>query len=308
MTDVLYIAGLGRSGSTLVERVLGRFPETVSVGEVVHLWDRGLLQDERCGCGEPFSRCPFWSEVGERAFGGWHHLELDVIRGWSAAVDRTRHAWRLATGRGPRAFGRQLHGLREVLARLYPAMLAASGARVVLDSSKNPSYAFVLQGAPGIHMRAIQIVRDPRAVAHSWDRLVARPDSDSTLMARWSPAHTSVQWLAQNVLAGALPRVGVPTEVARYEDFVREPAATVDRLAVFADLGPSPDIIGALRARRVTLSPDHTVSGNPLRFRNGEVEIRADDAWRREMRPLDARIATTITSPLRTRFGYAGKY
>ena len=66
---VLFIGGLGRSGSTLVDRVLGQTPGVCSVGELVFLWERGLLANERCGCGEPFDGCPFWKEVGVRAFG-----------------------------------------------------------------------------------------------------------------------------------------------------------------------------------------------------------------------------------------------
>jgi len=64
---VLYIGGLGRSGSTLIERLLGQVPGVCAVGELVHLWDRGITEDERCGCGEPFRQCPFWSQVGKTA-------------------------------------------------------------------------------------------------------------------------------------------------------------------------------------------------------------------------------------------------
>src|SRR4029450_12109098 len=60
---VLYLGGLGRSGTTVLERVLGELPGVCSVGELVHLWRRGVLDDETCGCGSAFSACPFWSEV-----------------------------------------------------------------------------------------------------------------------------------------------------------------------------------------------------------------------------------------------------
>jgi hypothetical protein len=68
---LLYLGGLGRSGSTIIERLLGQLPGVCSVGEVVHLWRRGIGDAERCGCGEPFPGCPFWSKVGLAAFGGW---------------------------------------------------------------------------------------------------------------------------------------------------------------------------------------------------------------------------------------------
>jgi hypothetical protein len=65
---VLYIAGVGRSGSTLLERVLGAMPGAVNGGELNAIFSRVAAQNQRCGCGEPFSECPFWTAVGERAF------------------------------------------------------------------------------------------------------------------------------------------------------------------------------------------------------------------------------------------------
>ena len=42
---VLFIAGTGRSGSTLLERLLGQIPEVAPLGEVVHLWERGVIDN-----------------------------------------------------------------------------------------------------------------------------------------------------------------------------------------------------------------------------------------------------------------------
>ena len=55
---VLYVGGLSRSGSTLIERLIGELPGVCAVGELVHLWERGIAEGERCGCGEPFRRVP----------------------------------------------------------------------------------------------------------------------------------------------------------------------------------------------------------------------------------------------------------
>ncbi len=55
---LLYIGGVGRSGSTLVERVLNEAPEVHAMGETHHLWERGITADQLCGCGigEPTGR------------------------------------------------------------------------------------------------------------------------------------------------------------------------------------------------------------------------------------------------------------
>ncbi|GFJ89663.1 sulfotransferase [Phytohabitans rumicis] len=91
MSSVLFLGGLGRSGTTLVERLLGELPGCCALGEVVHLWQRDVRDDERCGCGARFSACDFWDTVGELAFGGWHQVDVYRVLALQGAVERTRY-------------------------------------------------------------------------------------------------------------------------------------------------------------------------------------------------------------------------
>ena len=86
---VLYVGGVPRSGSTLTDLVLDQLPGHVSVGELFYLFRNGIRMDSACGCGEPFSACPFWVAVGDRAVGGWANLT-------STTSSPCRHGW---TGR-----------------------------------------------------------------------------------------------------------------------------------------------------------------------------------------------------------------
>jgi UDP-N-acetylglucosamine transferase subunit ALG13 len=310
-TTVLYIGGLGRSGSTLLERTLGQLDGTVCIGETVHLWERGVLADEPCGCGEPFHSCPFWSEVGEQAFGGWERLHIERLLRLRHAVDRTRNAPLLAMPGIAPGFASKLAVYRRALRQLYRAVADVSGASVIVDSSKHASFAYVLKGTPGIDLRVLQVVRDSPAVAYSWAKWVERPEGASAgtvgtdrYMARWSPAHTSVQWTVQNALVQALPVFGVPVLRTRYEDFVRSPGETVR--PVFGFLGRPEDeaTLSALDDGVVDLRVSHTVSGNPMRFRTGQVRIRADEEWRTGLMPSDRRLVAAMTAPLRLWYGY----
>lgn len=84
---VLYVAGSGRSGSTLLERVVDRVPRCFPVAEVVFLWQGGVRDNAPCGCGVPFRECPFWIRVGEEASGGWEGFDVDGL----LALVRRRH-------------------------------------------------------------------------------------------------------------------------------------------------------------------------------------------------------------------------
>src|SRR4051794_1644797 len=59
--------GISRSGSTLLDRLLGEFSGAISLGEVHQIWARGYLSNHLCGCGLAFQDCPFWREVTEQS-------------------------------------------------------------------------------------------------------------------------------------------------------------------------------------------------------------------------------------------------
>ncbi len=150
---VLFIGGLGRSGSTLVESMLNELPQTLAVGETIHLWERGVRNQERCACGEVFASCPHWAAVGQEAFGGWDQVDLDEIIRLRWSVDRSRRLPMIAAShfrhRPSEAEQRYLDHLRAVLvasARVGSRSSERVGGepKVLLESSKHLSTAALL--------------------------------------------------------------------------------------------------------------------------------------------------------------------
>ena len=68
-TKVLFVAGTGRSGSTLLANVLGTVDGVFSGGEIRYLWERGLQDERLCGCGRAFLECPVWTAILHEAYG-----------------------------------------------------------------------------------------------------------------------------------------------------------------------------------------------------------------------------------------------
>lgn len=304
---LLYLGGIGRSGSTLLERMLGEVPGTCSLGEVVHLWDRGVAKDQKCGCGAPFSECPFWQAVGERAFGGWHNVSVPRHFELRARVDDVRRTPRLLFGAFGRSFRGDLQEYAEGYQAVYEAARAVSGADVIVDSSKYTSLFYCLRRLPELDLRLLHLVRDSRAVAYSWTKVVRRPEvvDGEAYMHRFKPARLAVLWNVHNTLL-ELPRLaGTPTLTLRYEDFAADPDAVLRSVAGFADLDLGPDDLGFLEPDAVQLSTSHQVAGNPMRFTTGRVEIRRDDAWRTELDSRDRRRVAALTAPVSVAFGYS---
>jgi hypothetical protein len=294
---VLYVAGTGRSGSTLLARVLDRADGVFAAGELRYVWQRGLLEDRMCGCGDTFSRCPFWTEVMDRAFAG-RDVDARGMVATQRTLTRLRHVPRMLTVGGQEAPAAYL----ERLSRLYRAVAEVSGCELVVDSSKLPSYGFVLGHVPDLDVRVVHLVRDPRGAAYSWSRMKPQPDGDGD-MQRMSVLKSSSLWLAWNASAPLLFRDPTHYSLVRYEDLVADPRHIVDRILAFAGhTGGGAPFVGE---RTVALERSHTVAGNPNRLEAGRVELREDQAWTTAMgRPRRA-LVTALTTPLLGRFDYS---
>jgi hypothetical protein len=304
---VLFLGGLGRSGTTLVERVLGELPGAFPLGEVVHLWTRDIRDNERCGCGVPFLECPFWTQVGQKAFGGWGAVDVDRMIALAAAVDRTRNIPRYALRRLPAQLRADLREYTSAYVRLYRAAQEVSGASVLIDSSKHASLAYCLSLEEEIDLRVVHVVRDSRGVAYSWTKHVHRPETDGAdEMARFSPVKTSILWDAHNVAFSILGRrSSVAVHRMRYEGFVADPLGSVREIAAFGGLAVAEAGLDFLTPEAAELGSCHSAAGNPMRFTTGRLALRQDEAWRQAMPVGARRLVSTLTAPVLAAYGYS---
>ncbi|WP_158624226.1 sulfotransferase [Micromonospora sp. HM5-17] len=324
---VLYLAGSGRSGSTLVTTILGQLPGFVAAGEVRYLWRRGLVENRPCGCGRPLRSCPVWTAV------------LRDVPGSDPAGVAARLGGRLRIRRLPVLLRRHRRGQPSVpghpddarLARLYPAIARHVGAvpapaepsgpsaageseparvpnpppagRVVVDSSKLPPYGALLGDLPGVDLYVLHLVRDPRATAFSWRRRRRLDgDLDDRLMSRPPVWKAALLWLVWNATTLRLWAGTGRYLRVRYEDFVADPAGTVARIAGF--VGVDPGELPFPTPDTVRLAPTHSVAGNPARHRTGVVSVVADNEWVTALPRWAYAVVTALTWPLLRRFGY----
>lgn len=279
---VLFIMGWGRSGSTIISNVLGSETGFVAAGEVAFLWESGFLSDDRrCGCGDTVFRCSFWYEVlTQTSFTRDGALSLPTaFADFADSYLRTRSTFRLLL---PQHF--QARGFPEFVAAvdaLYSAIASTSSARVVIDSSKKPSHAAILRHLPNVDPYFLHLVRDPRAVAHSWRRQRIDPGRpDREYMSQHGASNSTLQWLVRNSMSSAVSATAPErSALLMYEDFAAAPMSTIRAISHF--VGEDGDTSSFLDDRTTQLDLNHTLWGNPSRFEVGPVSIRPDDEWRR---------------------------
>ncbi len=297
---ILCITGWCRNGSTIIGNVLNEIPGFFHVGELHFLWKNavGKGANSLCGCGSALPQCPVWSPIlaRSRPENATAEAFADTVINRQRAYVRTRHTWRVL-GRGLHCAGIRDHA--DLMTRTYRAAAEATGARVIVDTTKIPGEAALLPCLPGMTAYFVHLVRDPRAVAESW----RRPKQYVYAM---SSSKSTIYWYGFNLAAHAITsRFPQRSMFLRYEDFIADPAGIIAKLLRLCDVGP---LANPLPGRVIDLHTNHTVTGNPDRFRTGTTVIRdTDDSWRAGLSASAKLAAAMLSWPLSRRYGYTNR-
>jgi Sulfotransferase family len=304
--EVLYVSGAPRSGSTILGMILGQLDGCCDVGELWALWRPAFKNGDLCGCGSPVGECEFWSTVIEKALGSdfaESGPRLGRLHRRTMGTLRAPLVWAHLRGWRKRA---EYDEYARALGDHYRAIAAASGARVVVDSSKMASDALVATMIPGVRVSVVHIVRDPRGVAWSWKKQRQQPGPRGRDLDRHGIAAAATRWLIYNSFAEFLlaPRLGKRFRTVRYEDLLTDPVGITADLASWIGNDPGAIPVSGTPPRLSVGRPTHPVWGNPVRTGSGDIPLRLDDEWRVHMQPSERRAVALLTLPFLIRYGY----
>jgi hypothetical protein len=300
---VLFISGASRSGSTILDNILGEIDGFFSAGELVYLWQRAI-ERRVCGCGRQLDECPIWGPVLEASLATpGLPVRADAVVALQRRTARLHQTFGLLARKSARP-GSSLDALVGVLDAVYRTAAELTSARVIVDSSGRASSGALLRLVPGVQPFFVHIVRDPRGVVFSQRHPKPNPDACTPgAMEALHPARSCLYWSTDNIATEALCRSEPAASMRlRYEDFMLDPVAAVNGIAeLVGEADVNPPFVGA---RRVDLGVNHTVSGNPSRFRSGVVELKHDERWVTQLSAADRRLTTGLLWPLMLRYDY----
>jgi Sulfotransferase family len=282
---VLYNAGNGRSGTTILSNILGEYEGCFSAREVRSVWselsDRPVDSGSwRCGRGAAVRHCPVWKLVFECAFGRLDRIDSDRVRKLRRSIDRSRYASIMAMKRWRRIMARRIDAYADAVGRIYRAISEVMRCCVIVDGSKGPLFALVMGAIEDFDVYIAHMIRYPRACAFSLRRAVQRPDTvEQAYMLQQGALRSELAWgsaaVASSTIAHDFP--GRFTSV-RYEDVVTQPRQTIkDILDLF---GEAPGASPFVSDNEIELRPNDTIWGNPNRMRAGRSTLRADEEWK----------------------------
>jgi hypothetical protein len=298
---ILFITGSGRSGSTLLEKLICSSPKFISVGEVRLVGDRGLIGNNYCSCKERFASCPFWTKVIKNI--SLSRKEIVDAYNKVKQLSRLRNIYKLFYSK-ERVKGYNYHKAEEFLEKLYSSIHNISDNKIIVDSSKRPAYCALLSEVFGEKLSVIHIVRDSRAVSYSWkkrkkynqegfgrdDYMPIRPVCDS-----------SIEWLQRNIISEVTLRYVKESMILKYENICDHTRKMINKAStsIYDEISTVEISNGTFYA-----SPGHSVAGNPLRFEHGRITLSKDNKWVEEMDTCDKLVSTSLTFPFLLKYDY----
>ena len=260
MTKVIYIAGYGRSGSTILDIVLNAHAQIVGVGELSY------LVEEReggfpCSCGKSYADCEFWNRI----------CALNPVQADFRKIRLIEHFLFLpALLLGLIPFGIKKEYLRYNQG-LFDAISTTAGKPIVVDSSKSAYKTsgrfFALKHIANQDVFVIHLIRNGMDTLTS---LLVK-GSNRALEGRGTSIKISavraiLGWVIANMTAGLLGRLMGPGRYMcmRYEDFIADPEGSLERIAIFC--GSKGGEAFDMPRMNQPFSIGHMTGGNRIRF------------------------------------------
>ena len=301
---VVYVMGCGRSGSTMLDTLLGNHPSIESVGEACHVPLRAWMSNGYCACGTRSEVCEFWVDVHER----WRQrVGADPVEEYATMIHEleSRRVWLPALAREARRPESRFRQYLRMTGALMEAIREVSGKPVIVDSSKRPARALALSMIPQVDLRVVHLIRDCRGVAWSGKKRFVVDEKGG--VSRNDPGKEvwkmSMIWGISNVLSSWVRRK-LPSSHSiqvRYEDYVTNPEDALTRIGRLIDLDMSP-VVQAVAAQQ-PMQIGHTIAGNRLRMSQG-IHLRPDTEWISKLSNQDRRRCWILAGWLMKQYGY----
>lgn len=265
--QIIYIAGYGRSGSTLLDILLGNHPYTIGTGELGNLFEAFNDNCSCCSCGKSYRECEVWSKVIGEAYPGVNagllssHREIQQkVERWNSFPFLSKFIPSLSCYCKRYCF---------VMDSLFSAICKISGKNVIVDSSKSAyAYswrAFALSRFCQYDVKLVHLVRDGRSV------MLSKMKGNNKKMRKGLSAkepfaayRALAGWIVANFFS-VITRFLLPKGsycLIKYEDLVTRPREVLHSLDRFTQLD-----MGALKNKiknNDTFSVGHLIAGNRI--------------------------------------------
>lgn len=288
---ILYIAGTSRCGSTILSNVLGSIEGFCNVGEIKYIWDRGIKENWLCSCGERFNDCQFWNKIIKKTIVNYKNFNPEYVLKLSERGINLRGSKNIRIRdillKNEKELEKKINKMIEYknyLSKLYSSVEKITKCSVIVDSSKEPIYAYILSNIPSFEVFIIHLIREPHAVIYSRAYRKKRQyiSKNETQNMGTTVFNSILDWNLVNFMIKKLFNSNKNKYFKiYYKEFVNQPNNVVNKILRF--LGEdSKKASNIFNENKIRLSTTHVFSGNPSRL-SKEIIIYDDDEWKYKM-------------------------
>lgn len=296
---IIYIAGAGRSGSTLLSALLSQHSGVFNLGQFRDFF-RAYDANQLCSCEARLQSCSFWSRVTGQyidAYGEDNFRKIPSLMSAFFSDALKIDDWSVTDATRSLAYKHKI--FLEQLRQMLTLIENTSGVHALVDFSKSPELALAFSLLDGVELRLVNLVRDPRAVLTSWHKKRGN-QAVVNQTAIWADRQNRLnKWSA--ILGDAFVRI-------RYEDFTASPQAIIETLFSWAALGSAPELFMSSTRARISWQKLHLyppANETFLAKRESEVDIAEARSWDSpENRNLHAYVVSRLKNEMHS-YGYS---
>ena len=314
MPTVIFIASESRSGSTVLDLILGDQEGCVSVGEMRRLQGfalqshkiAGFLDESyplTCSCGRYIDDCDFWQKVEKFSGFSLGNTSFKSQSNWPWGR-LTQGLYLMFGERTVRYLSHWLPGIKKELEvaynclRVYEAISQLTGASYIVDSSKQIYHYILLKIACSERVKLVVLYRDGRAVAFSqvrgkraalWPRGTESPYAQAAR--HWAKVNRAIRLFSLRTSSS-------DQVVVRYEDVCTDPTWKVGVICSHFGIR-APETITSINKQG-----KHIIGGSPSRFDTSRSAIELDEKWKSVVTARDLIDFEGIGGKLNRQLGY----
>lgn len=297
--NLIYILSSGRSGSTILDMLLGSCTDLWTTGELMML-DYELKNEHLpCGCGIIIPDCDFWGSIVTRIqledntlleksavfrneYGGGKLIRWNYIR--EIFSKKTSETFKS----NARSYGEKN---KQLIRMINEKANSIKNVKYIVDSSKDLYRLFSLHSSGLFNIKVIHLLKSPHAFAYS----MTKPELKISKTVR-----TSMRWTVENYLVQKMVKNHIPANnycIIKYEELAKQPEETLlylqKKLDLDTELKPNSDL---------GTTQSHGIAGNIARFNTQQIKV--DTAYLTGLKWSQKKLVNLISSPIRKKYGF----
>jgi hypothetical protein len=294
---LVYITGYGKSGGTLIGRLLGDTKNAFFVGELRYFWRYGILKNYDCTCGQKFDNCSFWKAVKDEYFQSFPSINIEEISEELRKFEKLKNYFKLKRylkNKNNKVFKEKLNKYLQHNEKLYETISKLSGKKILVDYSNIPGRLLALSFSDKFEIYPIHLVRDPRGVLNSYIQADLRyygknKHSNLRQVLVWNINTIFSRIIIKKLESGKIPSI-------LYKNFVKSPTGILNKLeGLFDDKFNYEEKNGKAS---VCLEPGHVFSGNRSRFESSNITLVEDTKWKKQLSLPNKILANIVSLPI----------